>query len=42
MKKFLIGFNKAKPVRIPSFLPKPISEFTEADLGMEIAIPYND
>ena len=42
MKRFLIGFNRAKHMSIPSFLPKPISEFTEADLGMEIVIPYND
>lgn len=42
MKRWLIGFRKDNSMSIPSFLPKPISEFTEADLGMEISIPYND
>lgn len=42
MKKYLMGYKKVKHSNIPSFLPKAISDFTEADLGMEISIPYND
>jgi hypothetical protein len=42
MKKFLMSYKKVKHANIPSFLPKAISDFTEADLGMEISIPYND
>lgn len=42
MKRFLWGYNLAKPNRTPSFLPKPISGFSDADIGTEISIPYND
>jgi hypothetical protein len=49
MKKFIFGFAKNKSVIVPpsdlvalGILPKQVSEYTDADIGSIISIPYND
>jgi hypothetical protein len=49
MKKFIFGFAKNKSVIVPpsdlvalGILPKQVSEYTDADIGSIISIPYTD
>ena len=49
MKKFIFGFAKNKSIIVPpsdlvalGILPKQVSEYTDADIGSIISIPYND
>lgn len=49
MKKFIFGFAKNKSIIVPpsdlvalGILPKQVSEYTDADIGSIISIPYTD